>query len=214
MATIDFTLDKYQGLSDKVFSGLEQAILDGGILPGQKIIEVEIASQLGISKAPVREALKRLEALGVVEYAPRKGFSVKSYNEKNIRDLFDFILVIEEFILVKAIENKTEESVLLLENLLKRMYKTAEELDYETYFEINDDFHNYFDEFSKNEWGYRISKILRTQTKVLRSLALSPEIGFHGSILEHVKMVDLYRAGDIKELVNLMTIHQLRVRDS
>lgn len=71
-------LKEHLSLSDRIFDIIQEAILSGSIGPGERIIETEFAKNLGTSKSPVREALKKLEGEGVVELLPRKGFIVKN----------------------------------------------------------------------------------------------------------------------------------------
>ena len=71
-------LKEHLSLSDRIFEIIEKAILNGSVRPGERIIETELAKNLGISKSPVREALKKLEGEGIVQLVPRKGFFVRN----------------------------------------------------------------------------------------------------------------------------------------
>ena len=70
---------------------LQQAILSGRIAPGERIVEAELARQMGVSRAPVREAARRLESLGLLISRPRHGFAVRTVSPKQVNDLYEEI---------------------------------------------------------------------------------------------------------------------------
>ena len=86
---LDEVLKDHLTLTDKTIAIIEKAILSGSIKNGERIIETEVAKRLGISKAPVREALKKLEGDGIVELLPRRGYIVKPVTLKSTHDFFD-----------------------------------------------------------------------------------------------------------------------------
>ena len=89
--TSDFSVDmnEYLPLRDVVFNTLRQAILKGELKPGERLLEIALAERLGVSRTPVREAMRKLEQEGLVVMIPRRGAQVASITEK---DLNDFIV--------------------------------------------------------------------------------------------------------------------------
>ena len=77
-------LDNYKPLRDVVFENLREAILEGKLEPGQRLMEVQLAEQLGVSRTPVREAIRKLELEGLVVMLPRKGAYVADVSLKDI----------------------------------------------------------------------------------------------------------------------------------
>lgn len=82
-------LDSYQPLRDVIFETLRKAIITGEIKPGERLMEVAIAEQMGVSRTPVREAIRRLEAEGLVTMVPRKGTHVSELSSKDIIDVLE-----------------------------------------------------------------------------------------------------------------------------
>lgn len=82
-------MDEYLPLRDVVFTTLRQAILRGDLKPGERLMEIQLANMLGVSRTPIREAIRKLELEGLVLMIPRKGAEVAEITEKNLRDVLE-----------------------------------------------------------------------------------------------------------------------------
>ena len=89
-------VDEYLPLRDVVFQTLRQAILKGELEPGERLMEIQLAERLGVSRTPIREAIRKLELEGLVIMIPRKGAEVASITEKNVRDVLEVRKALEE----------------------------------------------------------------------------------------------------------------------
>ena len=89
--SIDFevTMNEYLPLRDVVFNTLRRAILRGELKPGERLMEIQLANKLGVSRTPIREAIRKLELEGLVLMIPRKGAEVAEITEKNLRDVLE-----------------------------------------------------------------------------------------------------------------------------
>ena len=83
-------------LRDVVFRALRQAILKGSLKPGERLMEIQLAKKLGVSRTPIREAMRMLELEGLVKMVPRKGAEVAGITEKNLRDVLEVRRALEE----------------------------------------------------------------------------------------------------------------------
>ena len=83
------TSDEYLPLRDVVFKTLRQAILMGELTPGQRLMEIQLANKLGVSRTPIREAMRKLELEGLVVMVPRKGAHVAKINQKGLHDVLE-----------------------------------------------------------------------------------------------------------------------------
>ena len=83
-------------LRDVVFNTLRQAILRGELKPGERLMEIRLANQLGVSRTPIREAIRMLELEGLVIMIPRKGAQVAQITEKDLNDVLEVRLGLEE----------------------------------------------------------------------------------------------------------------------
>ena len=91
--TID--MESYKPLREIVFSTMRKAIIEGGFKPGQRLMEVQLAEQMGVSRTPVREAIRKLELEGLVVMVPRKGAYVAGLTSEDIREVVVIRVVLE-----------------------------------------------------------------------------------------------------------------------
>lgn len=113
-------------LSEQVKGRLLQAILDGRYPPGARIVETRVAKEFGTSQAPVREALRDLEALGIVETAPFRGARVRQPSTRELLEAFDVRSILESHGARLAAEHISDEDLSNLEALLEQMRAAAE----------------------------------------------------------------------------------------
>ena len=92
----EVNMDEYLPLRDVVFKTLRQAILKGELGPGERLMEIQLAERLGVSRTPIREAIRKLELEGLVLMIPRKGAEVAKISENNLRDVLEVRRSLEE----------------------------------------------------------------------------------------------------------------------
>ena len=111
--TSDFSVDmnEYLPLRDVVFNTLRQAILKGELKPGERLLEIALAERLGVSRTPVREAMRKLEQEGLVVMIPRRGAQVASITEKDLNDVLEVRIALENVAIEKACKLITEEEL-------------------------------------------------------------------------------------------------------
>ncbi len=211
---MNLVLPEHFSLSDRVLKVIEKAIFSGSIKPGDRIVETELAKNLGTSKSPVREALKTLEVEGIVKLLPRKGFFVRKFDSKSIDDFFDIMFVLETATARMSLRKRDNVICKKLDEFISRMEEKINTKDYETYLVLNDQFHMHFYTLTDNEWAIKISQMLRKQAEMLRSLSLFTKDRFTPSIQEHRAIVAAYKKGDEARLVKAVENHLLRFKDN
>lgn len=102
-------VNEYLPLRDVVFNTLRQAILHGEMEPGERLMEIQLAQKLGVSRTPIREAIRKLELEGLVIMIPRKGAEVAHITEKDMRDVLEVRCTLEELAMSLACKNVTDE---------------------------------------------------------------------------------------------------------
>ena len=112
-------LDNYKPLRDVVFENLREAILEGKLKPGQRLMEVQLAEQLGVSRTPIREAIRKLELEGLVVMLPRKGAYVANMSFKDLIDVLEIRASLEGLAASLAAERRRDEDIEELEKLAK-----------------------------------------------------------------------------------------------
>ena len=104
-------MDEYLPLRDVVFKTLRQAILKGELEPGERLMEIQLAERLGVSRTPIREAIRKLELEGLVLMIPRKGAEVARISESNLRDVLEVRRSLEELAIDLACQRMTPEEL-------------------------------------------------------------------------------------------------------
>ncbi|MGI6575696.1 MAG: GntR family transcriptional regulator [bacterium] len=99
-------LDRYTSLSYDIAHYLRTKILNGGFVPGERLYEAKIAKELGVSRSPIREAFRQLEHEGLVTIIPRKGVRVFQLVAKDIQEIIELRLLLEEHVLKVLIEEE------------------------------------------------------------------------------------------------------------
>lgn len=105
------TMNEYLPLRDVVFNTLRQAILKGELEPGERLMEIQLAERLGVSRTPIREAIRKLELEGLVLMIPRRGAEVAKISEKNLRDVLEVRRSLEELAIDLACQRIQEEEL-------------------------------------------------------------------------------------------------------
>lgn len=120
-------LDKLKrSLSKSVYLDIKHKILNNELMPSDRLIEMAIAEDLDVSRTPVREALKELEAEDLVENYPRKGYVVAKISIKTARDLYEVRRVLEPKVVEKIVLNSSDVEVSRLRSVVEKMQKNYE----------------------------------------------------------------------------------------
>ncbi len=109
-------MDEFLPLRDVVFNTLRQAILTGELKPGERLMEIHLANRLGVSRTPIREAIRKLELEGLVTMIPRRGAEVSQITEKSMNDVLEVRLALDALCVELACDRISDEE---LENLKK-----------------------------------------------------------------------------------------------
>ena len=109
------TMNEYLPLRDVVFNTLRQAILRGELEPGERLMEIQLAERLGVSRTPIREAIRKLELEGLVLMIPRKGAEVAKISEKSLKDVLEVRRSLEELAIELTCQRITDEGMAELE---------------------------------------------------------------------------------------------------
>ncbi len=112
---LKLNMNAYLPLRDVVFNTLREAILRGDLKPGERLMEIQLANQMGVSRTPIREAIRMLEQEGLAVTMPRKGAQVAKMTLKGMEDVLEIRAALDELACQLACERITEEQLLSLE---------------------------------------------------------------------------------------------------
>ena len=106
---LQVNMDEFLPLRDVVFNTLRKAILTGELKPGERLMEIHLANRLGVSRTPIREAIRKLELEGLVTMIPRRGAEVAQITEKSMKDVLEVRRALDALCAELACERITEE---------------------------------------------------------------------------------------------------------
>ncbi len=190
-------LDSYQPLREAVCETLRDAIRKGILEPGERLMEVQLADELGISRTPVREAIRKLEQEGYVIMMPRRGTYVSDVSVHDVKEIFEIRSALESLATGLAARKIEPESIETLQNLLIEIEGYIEKNDIEKIVESDIKFHGLIYQISGNERLVNIINNLKEQTARFRTLSMSYPGRLQETLEEHSEMVEAIANGDV-----------------
>lgn len=198
MADTKFNINtnEYLPLRDVVFNTLRDAILTGQLVPGERLMENQLADKLGVSRTPVREALRMLELENLVELVPRKGAQVLDMSEKDIVNILEVRSALEGLATSLACKKMTKEDLQQLKALEADFERAVADNDVERFVDIDEDFHDLIFAATENDKLISIFKNLRIQlyryrmAQAKNDTSMSTIVAHHRSILRAIENHD------------------------
>lgn len=136
---------------DEIKKTIKKAIMTGELKAGDRIVETRWAKELGVSQSPVREAIRELEMIGLVENLPYQGSFVRKVTKKDMMDSYKVRMYLELLGIVEAVKNVNEDQIDKIQSILKEMELAAEENNFDLYIQKDVLFHKTILAISKNE---------------------------------------------------------------
>ena len=183
------------------------SILRGELRPGQRITEPAIAARLGVSRVPVREALRELESAGMLESRKHTGVFVRQLSAAETADLYELRSVLDAFGGKRAAENPAPMLIRILKLLLSEMDAAAAISDIAAYYNANLRFHWAIVEASGNTQVIEVYRGIVQKLHLARLTNLSSDAGIQFSVREHRAIFDAIRAGKPADCETLMAFH-------
>lgn len=141
----------YKPLGEVVFEYLRNAILAGELKPGERLMEVTLAEQLGVSRTPVREAIRKLEKESFVIMIPRKGAYVADLTKKDIMEMLEIRKELEGFAAALAADRMALSEKEALGKVVERFNESLINMDKKSMIECDNEFHSLIFEATKNQ---------------------------------------------------------------
>lgn len=196
-------------LYQEVAERLRQRIFNHEILPGSWIDEQKIAEEYGISRTPMREALKVLAAEGLVELKPRRGCYVTEISRKDLEEVFSLLALLEGHATAEACRRATPLEIERLGEIHAELEKSAKENRLEEFFDSNQRFHRAILDVAGNRWLLSVIQDLRKVMKLSRLHSLSREGRIGQALNEHRKIIEAIKSGDPQSASRAMHDHLL-----
>lgn len=191
-------LDNFKPLRDVVFETLREAIIKGVLKPGERLMENQLAENMGVSRTPVREALRKLELEGFVKVIPRKGTYVSELSYKDVHEIYEIRATLESLACGLAAERATISEIEEMERYL------VEEKDYLYYEDIlltvktDIGLHELIYKATRNEKIMGIMSNLKEHLYRLRCTSITLPGRKKRSLLEHQGIVNAIAAREVE----------------
>lgn len=187
---VPIKLNNIKPLREIVFESLREAIINGILKPGERLMELQLAEQMGVSRTPVREAIRKLELEGFVVMVPRKGAYVSGISVKDIVDIFEVRAALESLAAGLAAERITEEELDELEKVLFQIAAASAKESIDIVAEKDAGFHEILFQASRNQRLVNMITHLQEHIQRFRTTSLSVPGRTKHAIEEHKNIVD------------------------
>ena len=204
---LEMEMDEYLPLRDVVFNTLRRAILKGELKPGERLMEIALADKLGVSRTPIREAIRKLELEGLVVMAPRKGAKVASITERDLNDVLEVRKGMEVLAISLACKRITGEELEKLETIEQSFQKLIESGNLTELAEMDVKFHDTIYQATNNQRLVQLLNNLREQMyryrmEYLRDIAVRRTLAE-----EHKAICQALRERDEQQAEQYVSIH-------
>lgn len=186
---------------------LRDMIMTGKLTEGDKINEAQLCETMGISKTPLREALRVLSVEGLIRLIPHRGAFVTKPEFDEIVEMFDVMSLLEGFCASQASLKMTPAELTRLENLHAKLEESYRQRDQETYIRINNQYHSLVQKVAGNRTLNQIVDGLRKKILLYRFQSLNLPERFTASIDEHRDLLEAFRQRDPLRAEDLMREH-------
>jgi DNA-binding GntR family transcriptional regulator len=197
-------------LHDVVVSRIRDMIIEGLIVVGARIHEGQLCQQLGISRTPLREALKVLASEGLVDLVPGRGAIACRLTPKDARDMLDVLAHLEKIAGPLTCQNASDEQIREIRRLHQEMLGFYAARDRLRYFKLNQQIHSMLIALANNESLNLVHEILQTRMKRIRYLGDRTEENWAQAVSDHEEMMAALEARDGQRLSTAMADHLAR----
>lgn len=188
-----------QPLSDIICDTLKRDILDGVLKPGQRLMEIQYAQKLGVSRTPFREAVRRLEIEGLVTVLPRRGAHVSTLSGKDISDVLDIRGALDMLAAGLFVTNKTSSDIVCLKEIETAFEFAAQKNDIKGQILNDVRFHEYIYSKSGNDKLISLYSGFKDQLYRYRALYLKEEDYTSLIAKEHNQLIEAFENDNIKK---------------
>lgn len=209
-------LEKGDGrsLRDTVYKELKEAILCGDIASDERLMEIPLANKMGVSRTPVREAIRRLAKEHLVVITRGKGARVAGISDKEAKDALEVRIMIEAMSVRLAAHNITPEQVEYLREINNKAREAAARKDRNAIAEYDNLLHRFISEASGNTILFTVARFLEGQVLRYRIEYIKNLPDFDGMLDEHDALIEALEKGEDEKAESLITTHIISQKDA
>lgn len=205
--------DGTRQLGEIVADSIVNAVAQGVLLPGQRIVESELASQLKVSRVPIREAIKILQAQGILHVTPNRGARVAPFEPRTIDQVFEVRVALERIAVRDASDayRRDPRQIDTLREIISRMDRAADWSDWVEFRKCDVDFHHEICRSSGNEIVVKMWEAIARHITIIFGRELASERNFHLVIEQHRSLIALFEVNDPR-IDQVIEEHIMRLR--
>ena len=192
---------------ENLLSKLERMILIGEIKPRERLVEADLARRMGVSRARIRDAIKLLQAKGLVKVVPYKGAMVAELTKKEVEEIFFVRVALEKICYPLVLQNFQPEHGEKLRELAEKIEKAARDDLFDQMITTNSAFHNYIYDLCGNQTLIQMLMQLKARFYIFNTLAWSIPEALESTLHEHWEYIDALESKDVKALNHLAEKH-------
>ncbi|WP_201864293.1 GntR family transcriptional regulator [Microvirga soli] len=197
-------------LHDAIVARVRDMIIEGELAPGTRLHEGNLGKMLGVSRTPLREALKFLVSEGLLELSPGRGAVVRQFSAKDVHDSLIVLGNLEGLAGRLACEHATDAEIGEVRQLHDRMMDMYEKRDRLPYFKLNQSIHSAILRLSKNEALVSVHNVLQARLKRIRYIGNEGPEKWAGAVADHEEMINALKARDADRLSKVLTDHMAK----
>lgn len=197
-------------LREQVYKSLKSFILNETLPPNRRLIEEKLATEMGTSRTPVREAIQKLEKEGLIYRLPRGGFAVSSITEDDIEEVFGIRSALEGYAGYLATKKASDDEIASLETVVRDQEECLKENNVEEIVRLNTEFHDILYRTAKSHKLYHTINDLRDYIYRYRIIILRYEGLAEVSLKDHKDMIELMKARQAGKVEKLIRKHVIR----
>ncbi len=209
-----FEIKNYKPLGEVVFDYLKNAILNGTLKPGERLMEIGLAEKLGVSRTPVREAIRKLAKENFVEMVPRKGAYVSTLTTHDILEVLEIRIVLEGFASKLAAERITEAEIIKLEKTLAKFNEALKVLNRSEMIKRDNEFHDMIYDAAKNNKLAEIVRDLHDQFQRFRLVFFNEYDEYTDLQICHNKILDAIKTRNGEQAKECAEYHVKSIREN
>ena len=202
-----------QNLYEGTFQKLRSLLVEGVIAPGSKLNERELAESLNVSRTPIREAIKRLAADGLVELIANRGAIAVQLSHADVVHTFDVIAQLEGYSGELAAKNISTATLSELEALQYEMMASYARRDLSNYYKLNLRIHHLINQAANNPVLTQLFSQVNARIEALRFRSNQNGVKWEKAVEEHQEMIDALKTHDSERMRKVMIQHVMNKRD-
>jgi len=206
---VEFKFEKFEKelISAKVYDHIKQGVLMGALIPGTRLLETQIAEQMGVSRSPVREAMRHLEAEGVVETVANQGTFVRELTYNDVREIYTARALIEGYAASLAAERTTKNDIKGLEKAKRKAIEAARQEDFQKTLVADFDLHRMIWEIAGHKLLFQILTRLEVQIRMFIAVQAPLFRVLIDSVQDHQEIVQAISEGNGQKAKTAMENH-------